>query len=125
MGVAHWLARVRAGDHGGGMELSIDAIQRLLQSPLDAPLPAITKDSASLFHLGLTDEAQQYAESLSMSSFHAPDHSCLTRAFSFNASPINGSVRSAITQAASLPHYYLLCAQMQAMYQSLNVLNLN
>ena len=97
------------------MELSIDAIQRLLQSPLDAPLPAITKDSASLFHLGLTDEAQQYAESLSMSSFHAPDHSCLTRAFSFNASPINGSVRSAIMQDAPLLYYYILCSQMQAM----------
>jgi hypothetical protein len=114
LAVAHWLSRVRTGGNGGSMQLGLDAMQRLLLSPVDKPLPSITKDPASMLHLGLTDEASQHVGSLSSSSSHAADHTCFTRAFSFNASPVNGSVRSAITQATFLPYFYLLCAQMKA-----------
>lgn len=94
------------------MQLGIDAMQRLLLSPANSSLPALTKDPASMLHLGLTDEANP-AHALSSSSVHAPDHNCFSRAFTFNACPINGSIRSAITQSVSLPYYYILCAQMQ------------
>jgi hypothetical protein len=109
LSVAHWLSRVKAGSRGDGMQLAFDVLQRLLLSPPDALVPAIVKDSASMFHLGLTDEANASAEL----SAHAPDHECLTRAYNFNASPINGSVRSAIMQSAPLPYYYILCSRMQ------------
>jgi hypothetical protein len=110
LSVVHWLSRIKAGSSSGCMQLGFDIMQRLLGSPSDSPLPAITKDPASTFHLGLTDEAKPPAASC---AFHAPDHTCLARAYTFCASPINGSVRSAIMQAASLHYYYVLCSRMQ------------
>lgn len=62
-----------------------------------------------MFQLGLTDEASPPANL----PLQAPDHTCFSRAFTFNAAPINGSIRSAIMQSTSLPYYYILSAQMQ------------
>ena len=84
-------------------------MQRLLLSSPRAPVPAIIKDPASMFQLGITDEASAPAEL----SLQAPGHTCFSRAYTFNASPINGSIRSAIMQSTPLPYYYILCAQMQ------------
>jgi hypothetical protein len=89
-------------------------MQRLLLSPPKVPLPPITKDLASMLHLGLTDECANFAESSLSASSYAPDQTCFARAFSFNACPINGSVRSAIMQDTPLLYYYILCSQMQA-----------
>jgi hypothetical protein len=112
LGVEYWLARVRAGGRGG-VQLGIDVMQRLLLSPANSSLPALTKDPASMLHLGLTDEANPAHTWSPSSVHHAPDHSCFSRAFAFNACPISGSIRSAITQSVALPYYYILCAQMQ------------
>jgi hypothetical protein len=111
IGAGHWLSRLKGGSKGGGMQLGFDVMQRLLLSPPKVPLPPITKDLASMLHLGLTDESSIFAEA---SLSHAPDQTCFARAFSFNACPINGSVRSAIMQDAPLLYYYILCSQMQA-----------
>jgi hypothetical protein len=94
-------------------------MQQLLLSSPTALLPAIIKDSASMFQLGLTDEANAPAAL----SLQAPDHTCFLRAYSFNASPINGSVRSAIMQSTPLPYYYILCAQMQVIFSPRVTLN--
>jgi hypothetical protein len=109
LSVAHWLSRLRGGGKGTGMQLGFDVMQRLLLSPPWTHVPAITKDPASMFQLGLTDEASPPTNL----PLQAPDHTCFSRAFTFNAAPINGSIRSAIMQSTSLPYYYILSAQMQ------------
>jgi hypothetical protein len=109
LSVAHWLSRVRGGSTGAGMQLGFDVMQRLLLSPLGTLVPDVAKDPASMFQLGLTDEANPPPDL----PLQAPDHTCFPRAFTFNAAPINGSIRSAIMQSTSLPYYYILSAQMQ------------
>ncbi len=93
------------------MQLGFDVMQRLLLSPPSTQVAAITKDPASMFQLGLTDEANPPGNL----PLQAPDHTCFSRAFTFNAAPINGSIRSAIMQSTFLPYYYILSSQMQVM----------